>query len=212
MGGGSVLIFGMANWLGKVWANRILEKEKSKYSKEIEKYKSELEISLNRANALQDKSLYISKVQYDNEYKIYQEIWGLMHNAIVSTLMLYPALEDLPNDHEIKEKYQLEKYQKYTENYNNYSVGIDKYAPFYKEDFYKDFIEIRSLCHKFGLIFKRYEFDLKHNLSCILNKDAVMTEKEDDEIYNVLPQKIEAKRDKLQKEIREYLLGLQLKG
>jgi len=51
LGGGAVIIGGIAIWLGKVWAERILEKEKkslaklqSEYTTELEKYKNELSL------------------------------------------------------------------------------------------------------------------------------------------------------------------------
>jgi hypothetical protein len=38
----SVIIFGMSNWLGKVWANRILEREKNKFRQELEELRVKL--------------------------------------------------------------------------------------------------------------------------------------------------------------------------
>lgn len=40
VGGGAVVVFASSSWLGKVWANRILESEKAKYSQELEELKS----------------------------------------------------------------------------------------------------------------------------------------------------------------------------
>ncbi|HFU0486654.1 TPA: hypothetical protein ACGTTP_004652, partial [Vibrio parahaemolyticus] len=39
LGGGAVIIVAFSSWLGKVWANRILETDKSRYSKELESLK-----------------------------------------------------------------------------------------------------------------------------------------------------------------------------
>lgn len=36
VGGSAIIIWGLSSWLGKVWANRILEEDKFKYSKELE--------------------------------------------------------------------------------------------------------------------------------------------------------------------------------
>jgi hypothetical protein len=36
LGGGALLVFALSSWLAKVWANRILEKEKASYAAEIE--------------------------------------------------------------------------------------------------------------------------------------------------------------------------------
>lgn len=67
VGAASLIIFGLSNWLGKVWANRILEKEKSRYQKDIEKYKSELE-------ELKTNSLRYSGRQFE----LYNQLWKVL--------------------------------------------------------------------------------------------------------------------------------------
>ena len=42
LGGGSVIIWAFSSWLGKIWANRILEKDRLRYQKELEAIKAEL--------------------------------------------------------------------------------------------------------------------------------------------------------------------------
>ena len=46
------MLFAFSSWLGKVWANRILESEKSKYSKELESLKHQYQISLNQTSII----------------------------------------------------------------------------------------------------------------------------------------------------------------
>ena len=36
IGGGTAIVFGFSSWLGKVWANRIMEKEKNEHTRELE--------------------------------------------------------------------------------------------------------------------------------------------------------------------------------
>ena len=42
LGGGGVIVFGMSSWLGKVWAERILNAEKNKYAADLEELKNRL--------------------------------------------------------------------------------------------------------------------------------------------------------------------------
>lgn len=42
LGGGSAIIFGFSSWLGKVWANRLMEKEKSEHAQELESLRNRL--------------------------------------------------------------------------------------------------------------------------------------------------------------------------
>jgi hypothetical protein len=42
LGGGGVIVLGCANWLGKIWANRLMSSETAKHNQELEKLKTEL--------------------------------------------------------------------------------------------------------------------------------------------------------------------------
>jgi kynurenine formamidase len=50
IGGGGVLLLALSSWLGKIWANRILEGDKAKYQKEFAELKSELDRRLHAHN------------------------------------------------------------------------------------------------------------------------------------------------------------------
>jgi len=43
LGGGGAIVLLMSSWLGKVWANRILESEKAKFQTEFALLKSDLD-------------------------------------------------------------------------------------------------------------------------------------------------------------------------
>ena len=66
-----VVIFGLSNWLGKIWANRILEKEKNIFKKEIEKYKLEL-----------DKARYDYQRYSSKKFLIIEETWNAMFEIV----------------------------------------------------------------------------------------------------------------------------------
>lgn len=211
LGGGGAIVFGLSSWIGKVWANRILEKEKAEHSKEIEHYKSELNKELQRVNAIQDKALYISKAQYDNEYRIYQEIWEKMFNCVMHTKMLYPqGLQTVPSDPDEFEKYQLEKYKKHAESFNSYLSIIDRYAPFYKKEFYDMFTEIRIKCREIGMLFHMYELEVKYSDSFQMARGTRMSREDRNKVYHTIPSEIDEIVERLKTEIRDYLLSLQL--
>ncbi|WP_444956786.1 hypothetical protein [Microbulbifer sp. ZKSA002] len=65
LGGGAAIIFGMSNWLGKVWANRLMEKEKAQYSKELESIKSSLLKDSESYKIKLKKSEFIFEKQYE---------------------------------------------------------------------------------------------------------------------------------------------------
>lgn len=212
VGGSGVIIIGIAKWFGGVLANKLLESEKAKYSKEIEYYKNKLSEQLNKVKTISEKELYITKAQYDNEYKIYMEIWEKLHKCVIYTLQLYPqGLVNVPADEDKYFEYQEEKYKSYVDYYNDFSLTIDKFAPFYKKEFYDKFEELRSLCSKQGRYFDLFEIQRKTNISYSANRNLDMPEKISDEVWDKIPSSIKELEEGLIEEIREYLLNLRLK-
>lgn len=210
IGGAGGIIIALSSWLGKVWANHILEKEKKLHQIEIEDYKSKLVFELNRANSLNNKALHITKVQYNKEFEIYQEIWEKLFDCIIATINLYPIIDEVPTDEAEKQKWINKKYEDYREKYNLYSRTIDKYAPFYKEDFYHDFVEIREKSSKMGTIFKRYNYDVKYSMTYAMARNTTMKEEEYTEVYETIPNYLDKKKHELRKSIHEYLKNLQV--
>lgn len=50
LGGGTLIVAAFSTWLGKVWASRILEKDRSKYQAEMEQIKSEISKKIHEHN------------------------------------------------------------------------------------------------------------------------------------------------------------------
>ena len=220
-GVGATVIFGLSKWLGGVWSNRILENERQEHRKEIEKLKQDIQKDIeevkcnfqkeiNRFNSINETATYISKAQYDKEFLIYQEIWGKLHECIVYATKLYPTTENAPTDEDKLEEYNDKKYSDFVERFNDYSMTIDKFAPFYKEDFYSEFINIRNDCSRIGTIFRRYTFDVKYSATFAMCRNAVITNEERKEVYLIIPDRLYENEKKLQKEIRKYLFQLKV--
>ncbi len=75
VGGGGVIILGFSSWLGKVWANKILEKDKFKYSQELELLRSanrDLYDSLSLTNATYFES---KKAFAEKRVQAIDEVW-----------------------------------------------------------------------------------------------------------------------------------------
>lgn len=209
LGGSGAVLIGLSSWLGKIWADRILQSEKQKYSLEIEEYKNKLDKQLNLLNSSIDKSIFVTKLQYDKEFSIYLEIWGSLSECVISTKALYPKYENVFTDEEKQEEYKEKKWKRFVENYNEYSNVILKYAPFYEEKLYEGFIKLRNLCMGQANLFKTYEFDVKYNATYAMARDTKMSGETFDEVYIEFPRAIEELQKSLQKEIREYLKSLQ---
>lgn len=68
VGGSAVIIVGLSSWLGKLWANRIMEKDKLEFTKELETIKSELQ-----RESEQQKLTF--SLYFEGQFKIYNDLW-----------------------------------------------------------------------------------------------------------------------------------------
>lgn len=207
VGGAGAIIFALSNWLGKVWANRILENEKAEHNKEIEDYKSRLELELQKYNYLNDKATHISKKQYEKEFEFYMEIWESLTQLTQKTFNLFRFFERVPKDEEKNKEFKLEKYEEYRISYNNFVNLYKKYLPFYDKNISEKFIEFRDLCIEQGATYGTYISEpLVDN-----NEDWTfdMSKEERKKARQEIPKKIQDLEDGIAVVIREYLMSLQ---
>jgi hypothetical protein len=122
-----------------------------------------------------------------------------MHECTQHTIALYPKFEKVPSEKEDEENYQKNKYYSFSEAYNNYSLMIKKYAPFYNENFYDCFLKIKEDCSQIGNYFDCYK---------LRNKEIPL---ELEKINYTLQENIENLQKDLCIEIRNYLLSLEWK-
>lgn len=210
LGGSSLIILGLSNWLGKVWANRIFEKEKIKYEKDLEDYKKEINVEMQKLKTLDEKALYITKIQYEKEFEIYLNIWKALVECVRATKNLYPIYEEAPTKEDELEEFNKNKYSIYAKAYNSFLEITTSFAPFYQEDFYTDLYELRLRCNQLGMVFKEYKWDVKYSGSFAMARDTRMEKEEKTEVYKTLPKEIDEYQNKLQNDIRKYLRKLRV--
>ncbi len=210
LGGSSVIILGLSGWLGRLWANRIFEKEKIKYEKDLEDYKKEINIEMQKLKTLDEKALYITKIQYEKEFEIYQNIWKSLVECIRASKNLYPIFQEVPSDEAELEEFNKNKYTTYVSAYNSFLEITTSYAPFYQEEFYNDLLELRKRCNEIGIIFKEYTFDVKYSLTYAMARDTKLDKEDRKKVYQTLPSEIDEYQNKLQKGIRDYLKKLRV--
>jgi len=59
---------GLASWLGKIWASRILEKDRAKYKTQVESFLEDLRTCHN-------KELFVHRLQFEKEFETYKNLW-----------------------------------------------------------------------------------------------------------------------------------------
>ena len=80
LGGSSALVFGLSSFIGKIWANKLMEKDKSKYTQEIEKLKNELQTNITKM---------------EHFHQISEQTYQALFNAKIDTYnkLLYEKIE-----------------------------------------------------------------------------------------------------------------------
>lgn len=116
-------------FLTKFWAQRILEADRSVYAKEIENLRTQAQEGLERLKAKGEKSLHIHRLQFETEFRAYQEIWKALSEAILATLKLRPML-DYPDPNEGEDERKARKLVEYGERVTACKNTIRQYYPF----------------------------------------------------------------------------------
>jgi len=113
---------------------RKVESVKTEYMSQLEKLKSEL-----------DKTVYISKVQFEAEFNIYKEIWSELINLEHATKELRPMLDSGYKPGETKEQRKAERSKIAQEAHQSFVKLIDKYRPFYPQKIWEELNKLLNI-------------------------------------------------------------------
>jgi|GEM_PF-7042547 hypothetical protein len=148
-GGGVLTIFGLSKWLGKVWADRLLEKFKQQNRIELENIRNvsnaeivKLQNTLERANKILDvsvqKATFVTRTQFETEFSAYKEIFAALSALSHCLAATRPGLR-VAREGETKE----DKIRELEVNYaalvqaHNTAISLKQnLAPFYAVDIY----------------------------------------------------------------------------
>lgn len=138
--------------LWTIWLNRIKEGQKAEFEKHIEKYKMDLAKELESFKTKNQNTNYISKVQFDAEFKMYQELSASSFEAIMTLRVI--GNEGYLGD--LQKEYNENWETKSLERVHSFATTIYKYAPFIEEKF---FVKLNDLAKQINDINNSIEFD-----------------------------------------------------
>jgi hypothetical protein len=116
LGGGAAIVFAFSSWLGKVWANRILEQERVKYSQQLEELKQRLELQLHSGKAL-----------FDAEFGIYRELWTHANDLRLLAVNIRSGLRKSL----LTEEEHIERYKQFSVQLSEIEHFVNSYKPFF---------------------------------------------------------------------------------
>jgi hypothetical protein len=98
LGGGAAIIFGFSSWLGKVWANRLMEKEKAEYAQALESLRSRLTQDTESYKIKLKKSEFL----FQKEFEAASEFVALKRSFLPTyshpDMDWYEACDEIAND------------------------------------------------------------------------------------------------------------------
>lgn len=212
LGGASALLLALSGWLGKIFAKHIANKEVAEYNKQLEKLKGQLNVELSKLSRANDIISKINIYQFEKEYERYSEIWDNLFEIILKTKNLFPQMGQYTKKEE--KQYKEDVYIEYSEAYNRFSKNIEKHAPFYTEEIFKDLSEIREVCLKQGCNYQVFELDFfkVNDASDVDNEDDIKRRRQGEmdakirkEVYEINPAKLKELNDRVTIKLRKYL-------
>jgi hypothetical protein len=84
IGVGGVTVAALSGWLGKIWANRLMEQDRAKYAADLEALKSRFEQSHRRLQAELDKTIFGHQLKTQTEFNALRELWRMVPNGDVA--------------------------------------------------------------------------------------------------------------------------------
>lgn len=120
---GAVGIIGaLAAWLGRVWARRILEKDRVRYQTQMESLLVEMRTSSH-------KEVFVHRLQFEKEFAVYSELWRelLVLGRALSAFRVLRVGTGKTHDEEV---------QNVVTTYNAFKDRVYDHRPFYAPEIY----------------------------------------------------------------------------
>ena len=135
LGGGGAIVLALSGWLGKVWAERFLEKDRAAHAAKIELLKNDLDRTTRQYQAEIEKTLFVTKTHFESEFAILREIWQRVSEVRVSMLRLRPS-KGFPNEPHEQVQYMQQNYPIFSNDLEALLHAVDHNSPFYPQEIF----------------------------------------------------------------------------
>jgi hypothetical protein len=157
IGGGGFLVMAMSSWLGKVWAQRLMQKDIAKHESDLEALKSRLEGVNKKIQSELDKTVFVHRIQFETEFKALSEIWAKIVAVRASLAALRPQLEVNPPGQNT-DLAQMDKFNrtfgKFSLIFGELRMAVHNQSPFYATHIYAELGEFINTLSDAEAVFK----------------------------------------------------------
>ncbi|PSV88396.1 hypothetical protein [Photobacterium iliopiscarium] len=145
LGGENVVLAALIIFIGKIWLAKIVESHKASLQKQLLDMQAEIETTNKKLDAELQSSTYISQIQLEHEYKIYQEIWILLVELKSATLRLRPIM-DYVDPKQSEEERIRERLKFFAEKFGAVFKALEHNRPFYPHEIYEVLDHVCEKC------------------------------------------------------------------
>lgn len=131
----------------KAEVNKELESYKKDLQKELESYKQELKMEVEKYRSKAEKFNFVTKIQFETEFKAYQEIFEQLYDADIHTRNLFPNFIIPPADEEKRMGDYNERAKLQCKAIELFHKTMERHAPFINVEIYKKLSIIFSLTY-----------------------------------------------------------------
>jgi hypothetical protein len=134
--GGVGTIYGLSKWLGSMW----LEKQKARYSKELEEFKDGLQKEQKRLQAGIDHSVLVTRAHFETEFAAMKSLFQCLSDIRLRISGVRPtgfSIEPAGEDELSKRKRLFERLGELQVAYNELVKQQEALSPFYPQELFE---------------------------------------------------------------------------
>lgn len=190
--------------LWTIWLNRIKEGQRAEFEKQIEKCKADYNKEIENLKTTNEKLNYITKTQFDAEFKMYQELSDYSFQMLLNITRLFPLWDSLPKEEEEQKEIFKTRYDEALQSFALFQNALHKYAPFISKELFNDFDNFMHENKKQLTMYPCVKFETDSELKAEYRSMA-------SENYKRTPELIKMHEEIIEK-LREYLNSLKVIG
>ena len=144
VGGAGIIIAFIGKWLAQLIADRVIQSKQHQMDVELAEMHSKYELELEQYRTKAAEYTYISQIQFETEFKVYQSLFQSLYVFGSSTAVLFPEYDSVPMDLEERKKLYIERYTRFCAAYDEFSSVLEQNAPFIPKHLYESFVSFLS--------------------------------------------------------------------
>ena len=133
--GGSAVVFGLSRFLGDLW----LEKQKSRYGKELEEFRDDLHKQQARMQAEIDRSVFVTRAHFETEFLAMKEV----SQCLAEIKIVYRLLNPSDASRRLLSQEHVQNVERLSAANNAFLEKLEAWAAFIERDLYDEF----ERCH-----------------------------------------------------------------